>query len=1225
MPARMLLARLYQRKGLHAELVALLADELALFTDPSHGAAIHYRIADLYETKLLNGAAAAEHYQEALRLQPGYRPAMRGVSRVYHTEGRYEELIATYERDLAQTTEREQKVAILRRIAELWETRLADPDAAVSAHERLLFLEPANLEALRALRRIYTLTGRWEHLVSVLRTEADQTHDRWRAVALLEEVAEVQEHELKDGPAALETHLAVLDRDPTHQPALMAAGRLLQRGGRHEQLLQLHRRELDHTEETAHRTWLLMKSGRLLLEQLQRPEEAAVCFAEALKGDLDRPAAADQLVRLYRQTGNHAELFQLLTRLPPAEVPAVQALHHRRLAELLQHGQRPALAVEHLRRAARVSEDDAAVQHLARLYAAVGDRQNLIAVHQLELKRARDPWERAFACTKLARLWSGDAHQLERAVEALDRVLELSPRNAIVLRQLEVLLARLQRWEALAAVLELTREPCEDQDYRQACAVVVAALREDRLDDLRGAAQSAVEVLVREPAHAEALATLERHARTSGQPEELAQVLGRYAKAAQTVPEQAAMLTAIASVHANGGQLKQALELFRLAAEQLPSYLPAVRGWHRAARASGDAASMARSLELEAEASLDLPRRSGCFFEAGRIWQLRVEDPLMAVAAYRRVLTVDPRHQGAISALTGLFTSRREHKELVTLLSQVAEAAPTVLEQRELLARIAELQRSRLQDTLGARRTIVRALELAPDDRALLTTLAELCRGGSDYKALAGVDRRLVRLTEDPVLLKALHFELGMIWDEKLPDPDRAAEEYRRVLELDPNDLGALTRLSRLLIKREAWQEAVAITEQLIQRDDDRNRVKDYHLQLAQIYADGFGDLRRAQEACRRALALDPGDLKGTEVMAVILRRQGDLRGLHAHLESSLTVHRARLDRDPFRIDSYQALLSVFGRQEAPDRVYVARSVLASVGAATEADRAYVKGRRSHAPLLPPRPVTNEEVEGQIVHPDGRGPLRLLLLGAEAALRRAVPHETLPTPRPAKLAARTDPELAELVHELCKALGGVTVQCFRTEGGLEQLRVEDTATPSLYLPRDVELSGPELRLRIARALARVRLRHLLALRHEPEDLGRLVAATLSVICASYSPPYPAAELEAWQAVLGRSLNRKQRAELETVALELGDRPLQPEQWVAAMRQSEDRLALVICGDVPAAVRMLLRDEGYQLRASASTPADVAAMAGPRLRHLLCFAVSEEHLTLRERLGIALPA
>ena len=66
-----------------------------------------------------------------------------------------------------------------------------------------------------------------------------------------------------------------------------------------------------------------------------------------------------------------------------------------------------------------------------------------------------------------------------------------------------------------------------------------------------------------------------------------------------------------------------------------------------------------------------------------------------------------------------------------------------------------------------------------------------------------------------------------------------------------------------------------------------------------------------------------------------------------------------------------------------------------------------------------------------------------------------------------------------------------------------------------------------------------------------------------------------------------------------------------------------RVALAVCGDLPAALGCVLRDESLNLQSRLAQPEDFARVAGPRLRQLLNFAVSEEYLTLRERVGMAI--
>ncbi len=1231
-PARAMLGRLYARRERWTKLCELLRGELEQSDAPERLAATHYRIGDIAEQRLGDLSTAREAYQRALESLPGYRPAVRALSRVYRRLELWQELIELYERELQQADLRDDRIVILRRIAELWERKLEEPVCALSAYERLLAIEPSHLPALRALYRIYALGSRWADLIEVLRSEADQTMDRWRRITLLTEIAAVQDHKLESRDDALASYLEVLGHAPAYQPALMAAGRILAARGDYEQLVSIHRQELANCEDPQQQSWLLLKIGRLKDDELERPEEAAEAYNEALQLDPESPAA-DLLLALYERRGDPLELARLRMRLPRPESPKERALVHRRIAEALLRAARPPLAIEHLQRALAAVDDDAVTDELARLYSAVGDRQSLVALYQQQVERAnaaeggrgaRSPQlDSALpALHKLAVLWASAEHDLHRAVETYEAILQRLPRDRVALRQLEVLSARLEQWSALTAAIALGSEPSEDADYRSACALTIAALQEHRLGDLSQAAQAAVEVLERTPTNPEALATLERQARQTRNGERLLQVLSRQLRGSQTVAEQAALLSAMAAVHANAQEMGRAVEFYRMATEQHESFIPAPRGWLRAAREVEAIDQAALALEAEARCSVDPGWRAQCDYAASRGWR-KLGRQREACAALSRVLELEPARPEALEDLTALYKQARDYQALAELYDHQIAHSDDPQRSRDLLARKADLQRRRLQDVLGARHSINHALELFPDDVQLLSTLAELCRVSSDWEALARVNIRRTQLTDDQVLLKALHFELGKLWEERLGQPRRSIAEYQRVLELDDSDLGALTRLGELLFAEREWEMAAEVTTRLAQRDEDRARVKGYHLRLAEIFADGLRDVPRAMTCCRRALAMDPGDLEATERLAELLHRQGDARGLNAHIQSCLTVHRSRLDRDPFMVGSYRALESIFARQGQRDHVHVVRSLLCAVGAATRDRFETVRAEREEAALAPRRPITEDELTRLLLHPMERGPLRALLAGAEPVLRKVHGRAERSEPKARKITARTRPELAGLLRQLARDLGCGKVEGYLVPGGVEQLRVEDSSPPALYIGEEIdELSPEELRFRIARLLAAVRLGHTLPYRLGSEGLGQDVAALLSVLCTTFAPPVDAELLDERRQRLDRAMGRRVRAKLETAALELIDRPFLPDRWLDWMHQSEARIALTLTGDVVAALEVLKRED-YQLAPREDGLEGLAKSAGPQLREFLVFVVSEELLTLRERLGLAL--
>ncbi|MBK6846896.1 MAG: tetratricopeptide repeat protein [Proteobacteria bacterium] len=922
-----LLGRLFAQQGRHQDLVALLTAEFELTQDPARQAEIVYRIGDLLEHRLHDLPGAAQAYGRALELGAQHRPAMRGLSRVWALLGRREDLIGAYEQQIATSTDREEKLLLLRRIADTWENTLGEPAAALSAYERLLVLDPGHSPALQAVRRVYALGSRWLDLVATLRGEAEQTGDRWRQIGLLTEVAEVEEQRLNDEQAALATYREVLVLDPSHPPALAGAGRLLQRNGAAEQLLALHRRQLEVTRDRELRHWLLLKVGRLLADKLDRGAEAVAAFKEALSLADDPRPATDQLLRLFQRLGDDRQLAALWLKQPPPATEQALGVHERQLAVLLQRLDQPSTALEHLRRAVGAGDDEA----LWRLVVAYGlrqDRTGLIGLYQQYQEQATSLHERLWALHRLAFVLAGAPHFLHRAAETYERILAFSPRDPIVLQQVEALLPRLDRWADLVATIELSSTPAAPAGYRAACALIGGVLRHDRLGDLAGAAQSAVEVLDLDPTQPEALDLLERFARETRHPERLLQALSRKLELATTAAEQATLLAQIAAIYGRSGELARCRETYQLAVEALPDYLPALLGWHRAARRLRDLRECARSLDLQAEATQDPAGRARCHYQAGRMWQRLPGERGRAQQQFRRALSLDPQHRFAAHALRRLLRADHRLREVLELLEQQLQATGAPRARRELLVEMATLQSDQLHDLAGARATLQRALTVDPESVVLRQALRQLCLRVEDWPALVAVDEALIERASDGALTQELLLEIATVAHRELGDPERAIAAYRQVTQLDPANTTALTRLGALLTQTGDWAEAAAVTEQLAAREPDRERAKGHQLHLAHIYAVGFGDTERAIGACRRVLALDPGDLDATAGLTALLVRQGDTPALAAHLESTLSLHRSRIERDPFRAESYRALLHVFERQAQHGAADVVRAVL---------------------------------------------------------------------------------------------------------------------------------------------------------------------------------------------------------------------------------------------------------------------------------------------------------
>src|SRR5262249_4843084 len=544
----------------------------------------------------------------------------------------------------------------------------------------------------------------------------------------------------------------------------------------------------------------------------------------------------------------------------------------------------PGAAAESYRRALKVRPTEhAARSALERLLAASGDRQGLIALYSGVIAQA-EPGTQVEALSKLSRLWRAEEHDLDHAAEALEQILALEPRNRFARQDLFRLLVRIDRWEQVVAALDAERQVAKDPRLQIACALDMAAIREHKLGDPRGAAEIYYQILAKEPNHPQALTALEAHYRTTRNTAGLVQVLTRYAQLSASAVEAACYLLSGGAGHDACGARDRALRAWHDALEKVPNYLPALRALGRIYREANDVQAHALALESEARASLNPERRADLEFAAGELWRGQLGDIARSTAAYRRALEASPAHPRAIGALGTLLSAREAWGELAGLLQDALRPAADSTAKRDLEIRVAELARTRLKDPTRAANAYRRALSHDARHRPTLLALAELSRAAAQWAEVAELDLRLVQIGKgDGAPLHALHVELGTIFDERMPDARRALDHYQKALTIDPQDLGTLDRVSALLARERDFGAAEQATEALIARSPDRQKKLRFTLRLANIY-DGLGDLPRAAAACRDALALDPNDLEATEKLAVMLARLKDWKALGAHL-----------------------------------------------------------------------------------------------------------------------------------------------------------------------------------------------------------------------------------------------------------------------------------------------------------------------------------------------------
>ncbi len=826
--------------------------------------------------------------------------ALAALERLYRQTGKFGELLEVYEKKRELTGDADDKKRIQYEIAKLYETELRDVDRAIETYNAVLEEDPNEGAALAALDKLYGDLARWEPYVETLRRRIELDVGEGELIDLKFRLGQTLETHLEDAAGALENYREILFVEPDHQKAREALEALLENDDLKADaaaiLESIYEERSDWAKlartleilsqsetEPRKRVQIERKIARIASEHLGDKERAFKALSLALKDDpsldetrLELQAVAESALKFPELAALYAEIAEELSDAQLARTYWMRtaSIHDDRLDQVDQ------AAAGYVKVLGLDARDEEALSALEALFARTERWSDLIGVIERRIEQASDATVQENLYVQIAQIQDVRLGKLDEAANAYRKVLELDPTSQSALTALDQLFVRQELWAELADNLEAQLALAPNEQAEIQLMLRLAALREQKMGEIEVAIEGYRQVLERDLHNAPALEALERLGRDAAHEltiadllEPLYRQLGNHEKLiaahevqvrrAEDSPRRVDLLHAIAQLYEDAaGNLDAAFQTLSRALKEDPSSEPTQVALDRVARATNRHADLAGVFEtLGAELSAgaesgegDTQLASTLYMMSARVYEEDLRDADRAAAHYRTVLGIDPTYLSAAEALERLFRITERWSELSQILQQKSEILDDLDDKKTALFQAASLEEDVLERPQEAIAVYKKILEQDGEELRALDALIRRYLGLSAWTELLDIYSRKVDLVLEPEEKKRIYYQVGAVYEQELHDVPRAIDTYNRILELDPDDLQALSRLDVLYEQAQNWTELLGVLQRESEMTGDAAEAISFRYRIAELYEKRLDDVARAVELYRDIL-----------------------------------------------------------------------------------------------------------------------------------------------------------------------------------------------------------------------------------------------------------------------------------------------------------------------------------------------------------------------------------
>jgi len=825
------LQRLLEHAQKWEELAESIERELRLIgeEDSDRSAQQHRKLGILWRDTLDEPLQSQRHWEQVLALEPGDRESLDSLRDVYRDGGAIEPLAGILEQLVSiEGEEAAQQLDWWSELANLRQTALGQPQGAIAAWNQVAQLNGDHEDALDQLEMLYSEQGEWTNATGIMRKKVellDQQEKPEAALELLTQIAETLLIQVQDKDAASATFTEVLEREPANLDASYQLEQLCEDREAWGELASLLLGRIDHLDDKADRIPTLHKLANVYENRLEDTSSAFLVIQRAVGEDGEDPHSLAELERLASATEEWDALVDTWkASIPTMEDAYLQGEYWIKLGTILRD------KLDRLEEAVSAftnvlneqPEHGGALEALVELHAILEDWPALIQTLEAQVEVTPNFTDQVKIAVRVGQIYERQMADVDAAVVAYKKVLELDERADAALDSLERLYQERSQWSELLGVYEMQIEAHPEREVERRLAIGRVQCEEMGQDD--EAIKTFEAVLDLEPGNKKALAELERLYQERNDWEGLVGVYERLLHASDDAETRKALCGNIALVQEEvfGDSLKAAEYIHQIldidpmateALEKLATIYEANEAWE----------DLIQALDRHVEVSDNVDLQVNLLVKIADVYKDKNEDLDNAIRTHERILQLVPGDTDALDALEALYRENEFFERVIQVLDQKIAVAGGE-EKTPLRCQKAQVLAENMLNPDAAVDELQTALEENPASLEAVVALQQVFGAVEDWENVVMSMELEVTMVMDKDHQAATWRKIAAVYKDELMNQDQAVDAYEAALVASPNDVEAAVALSALYVSQERWESAAPLLNMLetrIQEETD--------------------------------------------------------------------------------------------------------------------------------------------------------------------------------------------------------------------------------------------------------------------------------------------------------------------------------------------------------------------------------------------------------------------